>query len=177
MMRLAISSRFVRNTNSPIFFPKNLVCILLQSDTTMFSFSTRLHEDTTTSDSPIIFGTVDLNVGGGYDEFSGISYRTHPEHNFHFPYLFYVLFLPPATKCVKNSVHIREQYILGDMGNKRAVRVLLECILVHKYCLLPSNTQPSFHKSTTLAIYSVNIGTRCLITQKQKIPVTKCCPQ
>ena len=37
----------------------------------MFSFSTRLHEDTTTSDSPVIFGTVDLNVGDGYDEFTG----------------------------------------------------------------------------------------------------------
>ena len=38
---------------------------------TMFSFSTRLHEDTTTSDSPVVFGTVDLNIGDGYDEFTG----------------------------------------------------------------------------------------------------------
>ena len=32
--------------------------------------------------------------------------------------------------CVKNSVHIREQCMLGDTGSKRPVRNLLECILV-----------------------------------------------
>ena len=37
-----------------------------------------------------------------------------------------------SEACVKNSVHIREQCMLGDTGNKRAVRILLECILV--YC-------------------------------------------
>ena len=35
------------------------------------AFSTRLHEDTITNDSPVIFGTVDLNIGDGYDEFTG----------------------------------------------------------------------------------------------------------
>ena len=43
-------------------------------DTTRYSFSTRLHENTETSDGPIIFGTVDLGTGGGYDEFTGNSY-------------------------------------------------------------------------------------------------------
>ena len=40
-------------------------------DTTMYSFSVRLHEDTLLTDAPCIFGTVDLNIGDGYDEFSG----------------------------------------------------------------------------------------------------------
>ena len=35
------------------------------------AFSTRLHEDTSVNDSPVIFGTVDLNTGDGYDEFTG----------------------------------------------------------------------------------------------------------
>ena len=35
------------------------------------AFSTRLHQDTTIDDSPVIFGTVDLNIGDGYDEFTG----------------------------------------------------------------------------------------------------------
>ena len=35
-----------------------------------------------------------------------------------------------SEACVKNSVHIREQCMLGDTGNKRAVCILLECILV-----------------------------------------------
>ena len=38
------------------------------------AFSTRLHEETTLSDSPVIFGTVDLNIGGGYDEFTGLIF-------------------------------------------------------------------------------------------------------
>ena len=32
--------------------------------------------------------------------------------------------------CVKNSVHLPEQRMLWDMGNKRVVCILLECILV-----------------------------------------------
>ena len=39
-----------------------------------------------------------------------------------------------SEACVKNSVHIREQCILGDTGNKWAVRILLECILVWNVC-------------------------------------------
>ena len=35
-----------------------------------------------------------------------------------------------SEACVKNSVHIREQCMLGDTGNKQEVRNLLECILV-----------------------------------------------
>ena len=37
----------------------------------MYSFSTRLHEDTLSTDAAVIFGTVDLNIGEGYDEFTG----------------------------------------------------------------------------------------------------------
>ena len=36
------------------------------------AYSVRLHEDTILNDSPVIFGTVDLNVGDGYDEFTGL---------------------------------------------------------------------------------------------------------
>ena len=39
----------------------------------MYSFSIRLHEDTDTSDAAIIFGTVKVNVGNGYDEFTGLN--------------------------------------------------------------------------------------------------------
>ena len=35
------------------------------------AFSVRLHENTEISDSPCVFGTVDLNIGDGYDEFTG----------------------------------------------------------------------------------------------------------
>ena len=37
------------------------------------AFSARLDEDTVLSDSPVVYGTVDLNVGDGYDEFTGNS--------------------------------------------------------------------------------------------------------
>ena len=36
------------------------------------AFSARLHENTIINDSPVIFGTVDLNIGNGYDEFTGL---------------------------------------------------------------------------------------------------------
>ena len=35
-----------------------------------------------------------------------------------------------SEACIKNSVHIREQCMLGDTSNKRAVRIVLECIFV-----------------------------------------------
>ena len=35
------------------------------------AFSTRLSEDTELGDNAVIFDTVDLNIGGGYDEFTG----------------------------------------------------------------------------------------------------------
>ena len=35
------------------------------------AFSTRLTDDTSINDSPVIFGVVDLNIGDGYDEFTG----------------------------------------------------------------------------------------------------------
>ena len=41
----------------------------------MYSFSTRLHEDTDLNDGPVIFGTVNLNIGGGYDEFTGLMLK------------------------------------------------------------------------------------------------------
>ena len=40
-------------------------------DTTMYSFSVRLHQDTELSDAPCVYEWVDLNIGDGYDEFSG----------------------------------------------------------------------------------------------------------
>ena len=36
------------------------------------AFSTRLTGDVVIDDSPVIFDVVDLNIGVGYDEFSGI---------------------------------------------------------------------------------------------------------
>ena len=44
-------------------------------DTTMYSFSTRLHEDTDIDDSAIIFGIVNINIGNGYDEFTGLKWK------------------------------------------------------------------------------------------------------
>ena len=41
---------------------------------------------------------------------------------------------PPGTRYPPGQVHPPEQCMLGDTGNKRAVRILLECILVN--CLL-----------------------------------------
>ena len=40
----------------------------------MYSFSVRLHEDTLINDDPSVFGTIDLNIGDGYNEFSGKQY-------------------------------------------------------------------------------------------------------
>ena len=37
------------------------------------AFSVRLHEDTEINDSPCVFGTVNLNIGNGYDEFTDLS--------------------------------------------------------------------------------------------------------
>ena len=37
----------------------------------MYSFSTRLHEDTLIDDTPVIFGTMNLNIGGGYNKITG----------------------------------------------------------------------------------------------------------
>ena len=41
----------------------------------MYSFSVRLDKETVLSDIPCIFGTVDLNIGDGYDVFSGKHYQ------------------------------------------------------------------------------------------------------
>ena len=35
------------------------------------AFSVRLHENTVLGDGAVIFGTVDLNISNGYDEFTG----------------------------------------------------------------------------------------------------------
>ena len=37
------------------------------------AFSVRLHENTEINDSPCVFGTVGLNIGNGYDEFTGMK--------------------------------------------------------------------------------------------------------
>ena len=57
----------------------------------------------------------------------------------------YPLVLYPLGIYPPGHVHPQDQYMLGDMGNKRAVRILLECILVTHVChsvhrggLLPS---------------------------------------
>ena len=39
----------------------------------MYSFSTRLHESTEATDGAVIFGTVNLNIVSGYDEFTGLE--------------------------------------------------------------------------------------------------------
>ena len=41
------------------------------SDEDQVAFSARLRDDTNINDSPVVFDEVDLNVGDGYDEFSG----------------------------------------------------------------------------------------------------------
>ena len=40
----------------------------------------------------------------------------------------------PLAGTPPGQVHPQDQYMLGDMGNKRAVRILLECILVTHVC-------------------------------------------
>ena len=40
----------------------------------------------------------------------------------------------PRAGTPPGQVHPQDQYMLGDMGNKRAVRILLECILVTHVC-------------------------------------------
>ena len=49
--------------------------------------------------------------------------------------------VPPGRYTPSGQVHTPpEQCMLGDTGNKRAVRILLECILVlDVYCLIEFN--------------------------------------
>ena len=51
-----------------IYMDKNFFPYTIQVSA---AFSVRLHEDTTLGDSAVIFETVDLNIGDGYDEFTG----------------------------------------------------------------------------------------------------------
>ena len=44
-----------------------------QQAQTSAAFSARLDEDTTMNDGAVIFGRVDLNVGGGYDGSTGMD--------------------------------------------------------------------------------------------------------
>ncbi len=37
----------------------------------VYAFSARLVGDTMINDGPIVFGSVDLNVGDGYDQYTG----------------------------------------------------------------------------------------------------------
>ena len=41
---------------------------------TVYAFSARLTEQTIINDSPVVFEQVDLNVGNGYDQFTGQSF-------------------------------------------------------------------------------------------------------
>ena len=36
------------------------------------ALSVRLHEDTDINDSSVVFGTMDVNIGDSYDEFTGL---------------------------------------------------------------------------------------------------------
>ena len=47
-----------------------MFCIFLEMAPSV-AFSVRLHEHTQLSDSPCVYETVDLNIGDGYDEFTG----------------------------------------------------------------------------------------------------------
>ena len=72
---IAVDMRFniqVHNYNLITQLVENALCDLFL-DTTMYSFSTRLHEDTDIDDSAIIFGIVNINIGNGYDEFTGLK--------------------------------------------------------------------------------------------------------
>ena len=71
-------------------YTAQLMLSLAFLDTTMYSFSTRLHEDTDLNDGAVIFGTVNINIGGGYDEFTGLMLQP---------------FLPPT-----NNVSRKAQY-------------------------------------------------------------------
>ena len=53
------------------FFLNVIKCTFVEM-TLSAAFSVRLHEDTLLSDSPLVYGNVDLNIGGGYDEFTGL---------------------------------------------------------------------------------------------------------
>ena len=42
------------------------------------AFSARLAENKVADDDPVVFETVDINVGEGYDEFSGETVQIFP---------------------------------------------------------------------------------------------------
>ena len=54
--------------------------------------------------------------------------QVHPPRQVHPPWAG----ISPRQVHPPGQVHPREQCMLGDTGNKRAVRILLECILVYK---------------------------------------------
>ena len=45
--------------------------LLFHSALVQAAFSTRLESDTEINDNAVIFGHVNLNIGNGYDEFTG----------------------------------------------------------------------------------------------------------
>ena len=65
---------------------KRYVCQLQKSESSVLqkvlnlvyqvsaAFSTILHQNTDLDDSPVVFGTVNLNIGDGYDEFTGLIF-------------------------------------------------------------------------------------------------------
>ena len=63
-MRINIHVQEMHNYNSITRLVENALYDLFL-DTTMYSFSTRLHEDTDIDDSAIIFGIVNINIGNG----------------------------------------------------------------------------------------------------------------
>ena len=64
-------------------------------------------------------GEVSASVHDGIHPPSGAAADTHPRKQ-----------IPPRKQTPLGSRHPPVQCMLGDTGNKRAVRILLECILV-----------------------------------------------
>ena len=62
------------NSVDSIHFKSENSSSYLISASVSAAFSTRLDEDTELTDSPVIFGRVDLNIGDGYDEFTGKNF-------------------------------------------------------------------------------------------------------
>ena len=58
----------------PMIDPENYYILLFSVMTPSVAFSVRLAEATTLGDSPVVYETVDLNIGDSYDEFTGNYY-------------------------------------------------------------------------------------------------------
>ena len=60
------------------------------------AFSVHVHEHTLLTDSPLVYEIVDLNIGDGYNEFTGESHRYNKKtHKYENPGLIYQIFSHP----------------------------------------------------------------------------------